>query len=132
MSATAGLGFPSGTNKVSGPGYQPYVQFPWSQGIEDGWGVDGMITVTWHPSEPLRNPTFEPTFSLEKEFGPSVDMFVEYVGDYSHQRPLQLVDGDGEWRFTRTQQFDFHIGVGLNNSTVDHYFGLGYSVRRMS
>jgi hypothetical protein len=129
LSATAGLGFPSGSSKIAGQGYQPYIQFPWSHEIADGWGVDGMFTVTWFPSETTRNPTFEPTLSLEKEFAPSADMFAEYVGDYDHQRPTQLLDAGGSWRFTKTQQVDFHVGLGLNSSTVDHYFGIGYSFR---
>jgi hypothetical protein len=85
--------------------------------------------VTWFPSEATRNPTFEPTLSLEREFGPSADVFAEHVGDYDHQRPTQLLDAGGSWRFTKTQQIDFHVGVGLNSSTVDHYFGIGYSFR---
>jgi len=88
-----------------------------------------MFTLTWYTSDSIRNPTFEPTFSLEREFGASADLFVEYVGDYSHQRPSQLLDGGGSWRFTKTQQVDFHVGFGLNSSTVDHYFGIGYSLR---
>lgn len=129
LSATAGMGFPSGSRLISGPGYQPYIQFPWSRAIADDWAFTGMFTLTWYPSDPVRNPTFEPTLSLEREFGPAADLFVEYVGDYDHQRPSQLVDGGGSWRFTRTQQLDFHVGCGLNSSTVDHYFGLGYSIR---
>jgi hypothetical protein len=88
-----------------------------------------MFTLIWFPSESTRNPTFEPTLSVEREFGPSADMFVEYVGDYDHQRPAQLLDSCGAWRFTKTQQLDFHMGFGLNSSTVDHYFGIGYSFR---
>jgi hypothetical protein len=129
LSATAGAGFPSGSSNISGRGYQPYIQFPWSRSIAEGWGVTGMFTLVWFPSESIRNPTFEPTLSLEREFGSSADMFVEYVGDYDHQRPAQLLDGGGAWRFTKTQQLDFHVGVGLNSSTVDHYFGIGYSFR---
>ncbi|MGA6970752.1 MAG: hypothetical protein WBY93_03915 [Candidatus Binatus sp.] len=33
LSATAGLGFPSGSSKISGRGYQPYIQAPWSYRI---------------------------------------------------------------------------------------------------
>ncbi|MBV8452002.1 MAG: hypothetical protein JOZ29_06965 [Deltaproteobacteria bacterium] len=29
LSATAGMGFPSGSGNISAPGYQPYIQFPW-------------------------------------------------------------------------------------------------------
>ena len=129
LSATAGIGFPSGSKKVSGPGYQPYIQFPWSHSIAEGWGVEGMFTLIWFPSESARNPTFEPTLAVEREFGPSAGMFVEYVGDYDHQRPGQLLDGGGAWRFTKTKQLDFHVGFGLNGSTVDHYLGIGYSFR---
>jgi hypothetical protein len=121
LSATAGMALPSGSNKISGRGYQPYIQFPWLHSIAKGWGVEGMFTLIWFLSEPTRNPTFEPTFSLEKEFGPSADMFLEYVGDYDHERPAQLLDCGGAWRFTKTQQLDCHLGVGLNSSTVDHY-----------
>jgi Putative MetA-pathway of phenol degradation len=129
LSATAGAGFPSGANKVAGRGYQPYIQFPWSRSIAEGWAVAGMLTLTLFPSESRRNPTFEPTLSLEREIGRSGDMFVEYVGDYDHKRPAQLLDGGGAWRFTATQQLDFHAGFGLNSGTVDHYFGIGYSFR---
>ena len=123
------MGFPSGFSAISGPGYQPYIQFPWSYAIAGEWTTNGMFTLTWYTSDSIRNPTFEPTFSLEREFGASADLFVEYVGDYSHQRPSQLLDGGGSWRFTKTQQVDFHVGFGLNTATVDHYFGLGYSIR---
>jgi len=127
LSATAGLGFPSDSNRISGHGYEPYIQFPWSHDIAYGWKAAGMFTAFWFPSDLSRTPTVEPTFSLEKEFGSSVDSFVEFVGDYSHQRPGQVLDGGGAWRFTATQQIDFHAGFGLNSSSVDHYFGIGYS-----
>jgi hypothetical protein len=129
LSATAGLGFPTGSTRISGHGYQPYIQFPWSHEIVGSWGMAGMFTVAWFPSDPVRNPTFEPTISLERAFGRSVDIFFEYVGDYDHRRPSQVLDTGGGWRFTKTQQLDFHAGVGLNSSSVDHYLGLGYSFR---
>jgi len=56
-------------------------------------------------------------------------VFVEYVGDYGQQRPSQLLDTGGAWRFSKTQQLDFHLGYGLNSNTVDHYFGIGYWLR---
>jgi hypothetical protein len=129
LSATAGLGFPSGSSEISGRGYQPYIQFPWSHEIGWGWGVGGMFTLTWFPSESARNPTFEPTLELERQIGNSADMFVEYVGDYDHERPSQVLDTGGAWRLTKTQQIDFHAGFGLNSRSVDHYFGIGYSIR---
>ena len=88
-----------------------------------------MFTVTRFPSESTRNPTVESTFSLERALGTSADAFVEYVGDYHHQRPSQVLDTGAAWRLTRTEQLDFHAGFGLNSSSVDHYFGVGYSFR---
>jgi len=129
LSVTAGMGFPTGSAAISGQGYQPYIQFPWSHAIAGEWAASGMFTLTWYTSDPTRNPTFEPTFSLQREFGAAADLFVESVGDYSHQRPSQLLDGGVAWRITKTQQLDFHAGFGLNTATVNHYFGLGYSIR---
>jgi Putative MetA-pathway of phenol degradation len=88
-----------------------------------------MFTLTWYPSDSCRNPSFEPTFSVGRNIGRTAGLFVEYAGDYEHQRPSQLLDGGGTWRITKTQQLDFQSGFGLNSSTVDHYFGIGYSIR---
>jgi hypothetical protein len=129
LSATGGLGFPSGSGRIASKGYEPYMQFPWSHEIGDGWEAAGMFTVTWFPSESAQNPTFETTLSLERALGSSADTFIEYVGDYDHQRPRQVVDMGGALRFTKTQQLDFHVGFGLNSNSVDHYFGIGYSFR---
>jgi hypothetical protein len=130
LSATGGLGFPTGASKISSHGYDPYIQFPWSRRFADEWSLHGMFTVTWFTSQHALNPTFEPTLSLERDLGPTGDLFVEYVGDYpNHARPAQILDGGGSWRVTRLQQLDFHVGFGLNSSSPDHFFGIGYSFR---
>jgi hypothetical protein len=66
---------------------------------------------------------------IEKQLARTGDAFVEYVGEYDHERPSQILDGGGAWRVTRTQQLDFHVGFGLNSSSPDHFFGVGYSFR---
>jgi hypothetical protein len=30
---------------------------------------------------------------------------------------------------TPHQQFDLHVGVGLSSAAVDHFIGIGYSLR---
>jgi hypothetical protein len=130
LSATGGLGFPTGASKISSHGYDPYVQVPWSRRITDDWSLHGMFTVTWFTRQRRINPTFEPTLSLERELGPTHDLFIEYVGDYpNHARPSQILDGGGSWRVTKVEQLDFHVGFGLNSSSPDHFFGIGYSFR---
>jgi len=130
LSATGGLGFPTGASRVSTHGYDPYIQIPWSRRITDDWSLHGMFTVTWFTSQHTINPTFEPTLSLERALGPAGDLFVEYVGEYpNHARPSQILDAGGSWRVTRVQQLDFHVGFGLNSSSPNHFFGIGYSFR---
>jgi hypothetical protein len=130
LSATGGLGFLTGATKISGRGYDPYVQLPSTHAISDDWSLHGMFTVTWFTSQHAINPTFEPTLSIERELGPTRDLFVEYVGEYpNHARPSQILDGGASWRVARLEQIDFHAGFGLNSSSVDHFFGIGYSFR---
>ena len=130
LSVTSGLGLPTGSSKISSHGYDPYIQFPWSRRISDNWSLHGMFTVTWFTSQQVNNPTFEPTLSLEREFGPTHDLFVEYVADYpNHARPSHILDVGGSWLVTRLQQIDFHAGFGLNNAAPSYVFGIGYSIR---
>jgi len=129
MSAIAGLGFPSGSDKVAGRGYQPYIQSPWSYEIGSGWNVGGMFTLTWFPSESSKNPTVGSTLSIVRNLGDSVSAAIDYGGTYDHQRPTQVLDTGWQWRFTNTQQFDFQAGFGLNSSSPDHFVGIGYSFR---
>jgi len=136
LSTTVGSGFPSGAARISGRGYQPYIQFPWSRSLALSWELAGMFTLLWSPAESAHNLTFQPTLSLERKLTPGADLFLEYVGEYDHQRPTHLLDGGGALRFTETQQIDFHVGVGLNHASaalngvpVDQYFGIGYSIR---
>jgi hypothetical protein len=74
--------------------------------------------------------TTETTLSLEREIGEHADLFVEYVGDYPDRSPsLLMLNSGGAWRFTRTQQLDFHVAFGLSTNAPHYIFGLGYSFR---
>ena len=128
LSATAGLAVPTGTSKISGLGFNPYLQFPWSRELGGGWGVSGMFTAFWFPRQPKNNPTVEPTLAVERQVGPHADVFLEYVGDFPHQgMPSQLIDSGGTYRITPHQQLDFHLGVGINRNSPKYFFGVGYS-----
>jgi hypothetical protein len=57
-------------------------------------------------------------------------LFVEYVGDYHvHGGPSYLFNSGGGYRITPSQQIDFHVGIGLNDSAPAYFFGIGYSFR---
>jgi hypothetical protein len=128
LSATMGVGLPTGTRAIVEQGAQPYVQFPWSWELSDGWGLSGMFTNFFTPSVPTSKIAGETTFVIEREFGKSTFLFVEYVGDYrEYGGPSYLFNSGGGYRFTRTQQIDFHIGIGLNDIAPSYIFGIGYS-----
>jgi len=130
LSATGGLGFPTGASIISSHGYDPYVQFHG----RDASAMTGHSTVCSlsHFSR-VSTQIIRPSnrrLSLERDLGPTRDLFLEYVGDYpNHARPSQILDGGGSWRVTRLQLFDFYAGFGLNSSSPDHFFGVGYSFR---
>ena len=77
LSATAGLGFPTGASRISGHAYNPYIQFPWSREIGGGWCVSGMFTQFWFPGQPKSNAISEATFVVQREVGAHADLFVD-------------------------------------------------------
>lgn len=130
LSVAAGLGLPTGARRIAGPGPQPYLQFPWSRELADGWGASGMLTAFWLPDRIDSNAVLENTVVLSREMTVSTELFVEFVGDYArNQRPQQLVNAGGAWRVTPTQQLDFHAGFGVDRDTPRWFVGVGYSFR---
>jgi hypothetical protein len=130
LSIAAGLGLPTGARRIAGPGPQPYLQFPWSRELVDGWGVSGMVTLFWLPDRSDSDAILENNVVLSRELTETTDLFVEFVGDYPRdQRPQQQVNLGGAWRVTPTQQLDFHGGFGVGRETPRWFVGIGYSFR---
>jgi len=129
LSATFGIGLPTGATGIAGVGAQPYVQFPWSYELGGGWTVSGMATTFVHPAEPSRPVRQEATFVIERAIG-RADVFVEYVGDFlAPAGPSHLINAGAAYRITPTRQIDFHAGFGLNSNAPAYFFGVGYSFR---
>ncbi|MGO8955717.1 MAG: hypothetical protein ACLPWS_04265 [Rhodomicrobium sp.] len=82
LSVTAGLGLPAGAKRISGPGTQPYLQFPWSRDLGEGWALGGMLSEYFHPSDAADKLTTETTFVISKKITGRTSLFVEYAGDY--------------------------------------------------
>jgi hypothetical protein len=130
LSAVFGLGLPTGTMAINGPGVQPYLQFPWSSELSGGWGISGMLTSFFHPADPISKEITQATFVVEKKVSNSTSLFVEYVGEYpSRAAPSQQLNSGAMYHLTPTQQIDLHVAVGLNNNAPDFIFGVGYSFR---
>jgi Putative MetA-pathway of phenol degradation len=130
LSATLGVGLPTGTSAITGPGVQPYIQFPWSWSLADGWAITGMFTNFLVPGDPNKQFFTETTLVLEREFGERSFLFVEFVGDYRLDGgPSYLINSGAGFRITPQQQIDFHVAVGLNENAPAYIVGIGYSYR---
>src|SRR6516165_6751365 len=130
LSVTAGIFLPTGTAEIAGRGAQPYLQFPWSWELHDGWGLSGMFTEFFRRSEATSKRITEATFVIEKNLTERFSLFTEYVGDYPEGgSPSQLWNSGGLYRLSPTQQVDFHVAFGLNHNTPSYIVGIGYSFR---
>ncbi len=130
LSAVFGVALPTGSVRITGLGAQPYLQFPWSWELHSGWGLSGMFTEFFRPSDPTSKRITETTFVIEKKVTERASLFVEYVGDYPQNgSPSQLLNSGGVYRLSSNQQLDFHVALGLNHNAPSYIVGVGYSVR---
>jgi Putative MetA-pathway of phenol degradation len=130
LSVVFGVALPTGAVAIAGRGAQPYLQFPWSWELHDGWGVSGMFTEFFRPSDFRTRRITETTFVLEKKLANDLSVFTEYVGDFPEGAgPGLLLNSGAIYHMNRTQQVDFHIAFGLNHNTPSYIVGVGYSFR---
>jgi hypothetical protein len=129
LSMVAGVALPTGSEVIAGRGAQPYLQFPWSWELHDGWGLSGMFTQFFRPYDPTRGIT-ETTFVIEKKLTAKFSVFTEYVGDYPQgDSPSQLWNSGGIYHLDKLHQIDFHVALGLNHNAPSYIVGVGYSFR---
>ena len=130
LSMVFGMALPTGAAEIAGRGAQPYAQLPWSWELHDGWGVSGMLTEFFRPSDTTSKRITETTFAVEKKLTERFSLFTEYVGDYPEGAvPSQLWNSGGLYQLSRTQQVDFHVALGLNHNSPNYIIGIGYSLR---
>jgi Putative MetA-pathway of phenol degradation len=130
LSVVAGAGLPTGSSAISGPGLQPYLQFPWAHELGNGWGISGMFTSFFRPSDRENRQITEATFVIETKISDKASLFVEYVGDFPSRGPsIDLINMGGGYLLSRTQQIDFHVAFGLNRNSPNYIVGVGYSYR---
>jgi hypothetical protein len=130
LSVVFGAALPTGSARIAGPGAQPYLQFPWSWELRSGWGLSGMFTEFFRPSDSISKRITETTLVIEKKVTERASLFVEYVGDYPENgSPTQLLNSGALYRLSPNQQVDFHVALGLNHNAPSYIVGVGYSVR---
>ena len=121
---------PTGADKVSSRGLDPFIKLPWSRDLKQGWSLGGMQSLFYDTDGGRRKLTWEATFYVEREIAKHADVFIEYAGDYSRGGgSRQLIHLGTAYRITRRHQIDFHFGFGLSHAAPSQIVAAGYSFR---
>lgn len=127
---TVGMALPTGDKRISGRGVAPYVQLPASYDLGSGFTLNGMYSVTFHPSDQGNEPLSQTSVYLDRTLTEQSDFFVEYVNAYQPGTATQnSVDFGGAWRYATLRQIDMKMGFGVNRAAPDWYVSIGYSFR---
>src|SRR5579864_9417726 len=110
LSVIAALSLPTGSDRVSSHGLDPFIKLPWSKDLRAGWSIGGMQSVFWSTEEGKRNLTGEQTLYIEKQLTKRWDAFTEYAGDFAQWGGSKQIAHLGTaYRITPRQQVDFHF-----------------------
>jgi hypothetical protein len=130
LSVIAGVSLPTGADRISSHGCDPFVKVPWSKELKDGWSIGGMESVFWYTQEGRRNGTWESTFYLERQISKPLDVFAEYAGDFAQRGgPQEIAHFGAAYKLAPLHLVDFHFGFGLSQAAPDRFFAVGYSFR---
>jgi hypothetical protein len=130
LSVIVALGLPTGADRISSHGFDPFVKLPWSKELKGGWSIGGMESVFWHTEDGRRNGTWESTFYLERQISKPLDAFMEYAGDFSQRGgPQEIAHFGAAYKVAPHHLVDFHFGFGLSQAAPDRFFAVGYSFR---
>ena len=82
------------------------------------------------PRKGRHNSTEETDVYLDRQVAKPLDVFVEYNGLFPQRgSPQHTLDFGESYKATAHQQVDVHGGFGLSSAAMDHFVGVGYSVR---
>jgi hypothetical protein len=130
LAVIVAVSFPTGARDVTTHGVDPVIKLPWSRELKHGWSFGGMQSLFYQTVDGRRNPTWEPTFYLEREITKRSDGFVEYGGDFPHAGgSRQVIHFGAAYRVTPKQQIDFHFGFGLSSAAPKYFVAGGYSIQ---
>lgn len=130
LAVIVALGLPTGTDRISSHGFDPFIKFPWSKDLAKGWSLGGMQSFFWNTKVGRRTLIWEPTFMAEKEISASWSAFAEYAGDFAQQgNSKQIAHFGTAYRINPKQQIDFHLGFGVSAAAPKHFLAIGYSIR---
>jgi hypothetical protein len=130
LSVIIAISLPTGADRITSHGFDPFIKFPWSKDLREGWSFGGMESLFWYTQDRRRNLTGESTLYIEKQITKRWDAFAEYGGDFAQRGGSREVGHFGTaYKVTPKNQVDFHFGFGLSHATPGRFFAVGYSFR---
>ena len=130
VSLVIALSAPMGARLISSHGYDPQMQLPWSRQVSKNWTAAGMFSLYAPTEGSSRNVMGQTTFLFDRQLTKPCDAFAEYAGTFPQRGgPQHIVHFGTAYKISPQQQLDFHFGLGLSSSAVDHFIGFGYSFR---
>jgi len=130
LAAVLSLSLPTGAAAVSGHGYDPSFQLPWSHKLASNCIAAGMPSLYVPAQNGAHSVVGESTFLVDRQLNKDWGAFAEYAGDFPQAGgPRDLLHFGTAYRIAAHYQLDLHVGVGLSTGTADHLVGIGYSFR---
>jgi hypothetical protein len=130
VSIIAYTSLPTGATRISGSGYQPGLQLPWSRTLSGSWTIAGQFATYWPTLAGQHNFTGEATVLIERQLSGRAAAFAELASDVPQRGgSRQQLHLGTTYELTPNQQLDFHFAAGLSHAAPRNYIGLGYSFR---
>jgi hypothetical protein len=130
LAVIVALSMPTGADRISSHGFDPFTKFPWSKDLKEGWSIGGMESLFWYTEDRRRNLTGESTFYTEKQLTQTPGCIRRVRGRFCSATWVERVRHFGTaYKITPKNQVDFHFGFGLSRTTPNRFFAMGYSFR---
>jgi Putative MetA-pathway of phenol degradation len=114
------------TDNSRASNYNPDFRFTLDNSLSKKMSIGYNIGMRWDDGNP--DPIFQYTCALGYELGKKWKCYVELYGDKAQNGAFELATSAGIYYYLKPNiMFDFTPSVGLVNSNLKHYFGLGFS-----
>jgi Putative MetA-pathway of phenol degradation len=126
------VSLPIGSNAFTSGGYDPTVEFAWTQPIPRGFSLSGNVTAASVSEDDHRFTQHILTLSIDRDIAAGWNGFAEAFRASSLQRDggaVWIVDAGATHRLGRQAQFDVSMGRGVTAAAPDWFISAGISVR---
>jgi hypothetical protein len=126
------VSLPIGSNAFTSGGYDPTVEFAWTQPLPRGFSLSGNVTAASVSEDEHRFTQHILTVSVDRDITAGWNGFAEAFRASSFERggdAVWIVDAGATHRLGRHAQFDISAGRGVNAAAPDWFVSAGISLR---